>query len=446
MEGTNILIIRFENIIKLFFISIVLGVSISYSKLYLFHIVLSILILSYVYIKINNLQFTIIKLPTKLHYIFYFMLFWYTLSINWSINSSYSIKYLFYIICGLSIIIVTIYYLQDLKKQEKLFKILSIVFILEIIISLLEAFTDLRLPVSPFSQYVTYFDRSMRIGENINSDAMARIMTIPTGFQWNPNNLAVTMLIIAPFFLLNKNNILKYVGMFSIFVIIFMSGSRGVLIAFSFMLILYMFLLSKKRFIIFSSMIPIVFILLVSLNFDTLKNSKHHKIREFASTVDALVLYINSDIDSSSSIGKRQQLIKNGLIALKNSNYLGVGGGGSIAVQEQSNTEGKRPTTNMHNFWIEMLVDSGILFSFFFVMWYIYVVLKLHSIGSRTKDTQLIYYSQALFLSMSAFTIGSISASTVIYLLPMWLMFGLSIATINNYERIKSETTSIIKI
>jgi teichuronic acid biosynthesis protein TuaE len=371
------------------------------------------------------------------------MLVWYVLSIIWSINVSYTIHYLFYIVCGLSIVLTLIYYLKDLQTQEKLFKILSIVFIIEITFSLLEAFTDFRLPISPFSQYISYFGRSMKIDTDLDMSIVSIVMQSPTGFQWNPNNLSVTMLIIMPFFLLSPNTKVKYLGMLSVFSIIIMTGSRGVFIAFTFVLFLYMLVLSKKRFLIFSSILPIVLILFIS-NIDTLKQSQNSKIREMSYSFDVLMLYLGENTGGSDSIGVRQQLIINGLSALKASNYLGVGGGGSVLVQERT-TENIDKPASMHHFWIEMLVDSGIVFTFIFVTWYIYILIKLYTIGIRTKNIRFKYYAQALFLSMSGFTIGTISASSVIYLLPMWLMFGFAIATINNYVRFTNKQTKNFK-
>jgi teichuronic acid biosynthesis protein TuaE len=350
---------------------------------------------------------------------------------------------MFYISCGLAIIITLIYYATDIKTQENVFNILSIVFIIEIILSLLESFTSFRLPVSPFSQYVTYFGRNIKIYDEFNSDIISIILQSPTGFQWNPNNLAVTMLIISPFFLLHSNNKIKYLGIISILTLIVTSGSKAVFISFVFMLFLYIVFLNKKRLIIFLSTLPLIIVLLL-INLEGLKTNENEKIREIASSFDALILYFDDNTDNANSIGVRQQLIINGLAALKDSNYLGVGGGGSMVVQENYGDINGFNLTSMHNFWIEMLVESGVFFTIIFFMWYIYIIIKLYLIGIYTKHVQLKYHAQALFLAMSAFLLGAVSASSVIYLLPMWLMFGFAIATINNYERYKYETTATI--
>ena len=116
--------------------------------------------------------------------------------------------------------------------------------------------------------------------------------------------------------------------------------------------------------------------------------------------------------------------------ALKDSYFMGVGGGGSKAVNEAKGGVVGR-IASMHNFWIEMLVDGGIIFFVIFISWYLYVTWKLFYINIVSKNKELKYYSQATFLSMISFPIGAISASSVIYLFPMWLMYGFSISIIN---------------
>jgi teichuronic acid biosynthesis protein TuaE len=328
--------------------------------------------------------------------------------------------------------------MKNIEIQNRIFRILSIVFIVEIIFSLLEAFTSFRLPISPFSNYIIYFGRNVDLSE-LSENVMSYILQSPTGFQWNPNNLAITFLIIYPFFLLYKDKLIKFLGISSILVLIIMCGSRGVFIAFSFMVFVYMFFLSKKKFLIYFSVLPLSIILFI-ISFDNLKNSENDRIREIATAFDALSRYIfENNINNNDSVGVRQQLIQNGLNALKESNYLGVGGGGSVAVQENlGGVAGK--FTSMHNFWVEIFVDSGIIFTSIFVIWYIYILLKLYIIGIYTKNYTYRYYTQSLFLSMISFLVGAISGSSVIYLFPMWIMFGFAISTINNYKRYKNET------
>ena len=170
---------------------------------------------------------------------------------------------------------------------------------------------------------------------------------------------------------------------------------------------------------------------------DKAKASENGKVREIAYSFDALKTYISFEDLDASSIGIRTQLMRNGISALKDTYGLGVGGGGSRAVQEEmGGVAGK--ITSMHNFWIEMLVDSGVVFTCVFVVWYITLLLANYRIYLSNTNEELTRYSGAVSLSLAGFSVGAVSASSVIYLLPMWLLFGFAVATINNYRRMRA--------
>jgi hypothetical protein len=54
----------------------------------------------------------------------------------------------------------------------------------------------------------------------------------------------------------------------------------------------------------------------------------------------------------------------------------------------------------------------------------------------KGKNSFLMYYNSATFLSLVGFVPGGVSASSVIYHLPMWIMFGFAIATVNNFRQL----------
>ena len=64
-----------------------------------------------------------------------------------------------------------------------------------------------------------------------------------------------------------------------------------------------------------------------------LKDSQNPRVNEVANSVQALELYLKGDIDIGGSLEWRRELIKNGIDALISSKGLGVGAGGSTALQ-----------------------------------------------------------------------------------------------------------------
>lgn len=425
--------LRFEKIILLFFASVVMGSGIGYSSLYLFHIVLVLLFSTWVYCSFNGLNVYLYKPKTPSFYFLVFMFIWYAISIIWSIEPVYTIRYLFYLLMGLSIVFLTVSYVVNEYKYEKVFSVLKLFFVIEIIIAWLEIYTPFRLPTSPYSEYANAFARKATLFYKFDSEIVETIKSTPTAFFGNPNNLSVVIVSLLPFFLFSKSWLVKVLGSLSVFVIIIGAGSRAAFLAFILGLLLYFLIRSQfHRFVMM-----FVFLLsavIVSVNIDNLKASENVKIAEIAHTGDAIIAYLFApDNESKGSISIRRQLVSNGINALTETYGLGVGGGGSLAVQERlGGVNGK--ITSMHNFWVEILVDAGMLFFVAFVVWYFILSYKLYTIYKRENRWFYRYHAGSLFLSFMIFSVACIGASTVIYILPMWLMFGMSIALISIHK------------
>ena len=89
----------------------------------------------------------------------------------------------------------------------------------------------------------------------------------------------------------------------------------------------------------------------------------------------------------------------------------------------------------MHNFWIELLVEGGIIFALSGLLWYGSIVYNLFIIFKTNTNSIFKYYSESLFLSMISFIPAAIAASSTIYFFPMWIMFGMAISVISLYKK-----------
>ena len=127
-----------------------------------------------------------------------------------------------------------------------------------------------------------------------------------------------------------------------------------------------------------------------------------------------------------SSIGSRRALIKNGMKLFWDSGGLGVGAGAGEVAQQRMGTV--RGLSSMHNFWIEILVDGGIVGFTIFFLFALSNAVNMLRISRHSESQVCAMQASALVLSYVVFSVGCISASSVIYFMPMWILFGMSIA------------------
>jgi teichuronic acid biosynthesis protein TuaE len=90
--------------------------------------------------------------------------------------------------------------------------------------------------------------------------------------------------------------------------------------------------------------------------------------------------------------------------------------------------------TSLHNFWLEILVEGGIIAFLIFIYFYFSTIYKVFVISKKTENETLMYYAKASTLALSIFIIAEISMSSAIYFLPMWLLLGFSLSLSKIYK------------
>ena len=416
-----------DNIFFVFLVSAVMGSGFAYYKLYLFHIVLVVLIASIGIAYLTKQQHNFDFSNNTLVLFWLINLAWYILSLIWSINIIYTLKYLVFLLFGFFIIFFIVSYSTTEEKYKRAFKPIAITFIVGLAFCLLESFSSFRWPADALYKY---FD-----AQNNNSLSFAKIYSIAqqssksSSFWGFHNTVSCAIVLLLPFFLMLKNPFYKYIGALLVLVVIAMNGTRGVLIAYFIGLLAY-FLVTRhfKQFLVIAILIiATTFVITPSINY-------LHKIGvpvdRLATSIKALSSYVYlSDKFNDGSLRVRKQLIVNGLDAFVASKGLGVGGGASVAVQESKGGHVAYIKT-MHNLWIELLTEGGIIGFFMFFAWYVLVTFNLLKIHLKTTNEFFKYHSGALALAMLIFAIACMSVSIVIYFFPMWILFALSTSLI----------------
>jgi teichuronic acid biosynthesis protein TuaE len=417
---------HYHSLIKAFIISVAFGSAIGYGHLYFFHIIL--VLVYFVLLLENKKIITYGAISNRYFYIPLSILLWYLLGIAWSHYKLDTLRYIVYLLLGISVIFIFATWATTSERFKYALKYIKNIVFIEFIVSFLEIFRIFRWPTSPYSKYAPLFNRNPKNFSYLNDKALLVIESMPTGFSGNPNDLAVLIVMVLPFFLFSQKFYIRILGIILSLIIIGFTGSRGVFIAFCIGMIVYFFMQYRRLF--FTIAITLCLFIstgLASSILDTLKISENNTISKIAIAFDVLTTYLTKKSNSGDSISLRQQLIENGMIEFKATKGLGVGGGASPSIQQ---FKYGIDSGSMHNFWIEILIEGGLLGFSLFVSWYLLLMYKLLSVSKQTKDNHIKYISRSIFLSMVFFSIGCVSASSVIYNLNMWLMFGMGISII----------------
>ena len=140
------------------------------------------------------------------------------------------------------------------------------------------------------------------------------------------------------------------------------------------------------------------------------------------------VSILNFDNPLVNSDAVRLNLIKNGLIFLKETLGVGVGTGNAEYWMATKPLYYVRGFTNLHNWWIEILTNFGIIIFILYIIFFIYL---FYSLIKKYKETenQDVRMMCVLFISfMGAFSIACISSSSNWGKEWLWVLWAFIIA------------------
>ena len=361
-----------------------------------------------------------------------FMLFWTIYAmISVVIVQDYSswFRYLIFIISGvLAIWLIGLY----LYKQNDFFRVFS----------LIEVFVTLYSLIG-YYEILTGDYRFLNAGsEDYFSEALNSVGTrIPTSVFGNPNNFAL-------FCIVGYYNSLicrKIQG--NIFV-----RSASLIVAFSSIILL---LATESR----ACLIGFLSSLFALGTLEVTQNFKWRKIIPFiAVAVIFLAISLGSPENFQESIlplvaidftGEtegsdfiRMNLILNGLAFLKESGFLGVGAGNIEYHMAHNSLFFVGETTNIHNWWMEILVSFGVIVFLGYIIIYLKNFVLLRHYALTTNDANTRYISQCLLGFMIAFVLASISASSNMTAEWLWAYWGIVYSYVNS---LSSNTASSSK-
>ena len=481
---------------KSFLASVVLGPAASYSNLYLFHVLLGAKFVDVIW---RSLRGGRVWMPHRIRPdLLFFGIFvaWYALSILWAPNTTYAIRYVVYVFLGVSTAVMVAVIGDGDTRIRATFRVLAIMMCLQLLVGVVEGLGWFRFPTSPFSEYRQYFGRAPSDLSRFRPDQIEFLMYVPTGFAGNTNNLAMISVLILPFFLFYKRTIVSIIGTAAVLFVLAMGGARIAMLAFcltTIVAIVVHFIITRRLHIVAVLATVACAALLSGVGSSTFRLAL---VGEVVKSVESMASRMqpatddvspatdsptkNSAPDASvpqrndgtasapqnepvagssdtgspgtassppqavvdgchddggkSSVAIRLCLIMNGIDALIESNGVGVGAGGSQAIQEEVKGSHVR-ITSMHNVWIELLVEGGVVFVLLFAAWYVSLLWRLWGVVRAPESTFHAYMAVSLFVSLIALTLNAVGPSSVIYSIPMWGFIGLCLATIEMAKR-----------
>ncbi len=239
-----------------------------------------------------------------------------------------------------------------------------------------------------------HFSSSIFHATNIN---------IPTGFFTNPNDLACVFTLMFIFLLTHyklKFNILIIIVTILHLAIVFYTSSRISLIV----IMLYFALFKTKKFVSFSFFVVILFFVFKS----KLPASFNQNLNLLEKSLTL------SKNDNSKNI--RQNLYLHGLHSVKNSFGLGYGvNASSFYYKSLRGDKGIKNIINPHSYQIELLINSGVVVLFCYLILNFYIFFLLVKKSKYEQAFHVIFFNISLFSSSSSLFVWPIYLFLFIY-------------------------------
>jgi teichuronic acid biosynthesis protein TuaE len=416
-------------ILAAFAVSALIGSGIRYSNIYLFHILL--IPAGVITLATAFYQKRISRL-LKSTSIIWLLLIWYMVSYSWTLDREFGRSYLIIITLMFITILVTQNFVISTGKINKIIKYFYYVWIVQYILGFLEIHTSFRYPISNVSKYnklfgIDFYDKFL-----IHSNTE---WVRSTGFSWGTNDFSVFISLGMPFFLFYPmKKVLRILGVGLIFYLIDYNASRMCMIALSVMLLMK-FIFSYKEIKVLFNRYKLLYIasfigLLFSIYLLKPLVVKHvDRVINNVKVERGIIEGTRPVIENESVRLRTRWFINTADFWWKEKPLIGLG----IGSAGSKNIHSER--TTIHFFLLEILADVGFIGFMFFLIGYLFLLIKLFYISIQDTSKQFSAIGKILFTNLLAFLILGIALSSIIYFLPFYLLIGLALGVITLFEQ-----------
>ena len=364
-----------------------------------------------------------------------FLLIWLTyafFTIVWALDKIAAIREIIFLFMGVSIIFFVVYFLSDEAGLWNLYKLWILLLIILLPVALWEISTGNHLRASGLYEYQP----------RKALDIYAKFM--PSTVFRNPNDFATFLTLSIPFVFTwmryAKKTIMRIAALGVLFItlyVLLMTYSRtnyiAIILEFAFFFLIILRIKDKARFAVSLGFLGLFF---VAVKPGIIERVLGLFVGQMTSLTSPYSLY-------SGSVFVRVNLIRNSLVFLLKTCGFGVGAGNAEYWMEHFSVYNTQGILNVHNWWIEIMVNFGLWIFVGYILFYMGLVRNIYRayrLSCNNLHDRII--CETLLLSLIGFFAASISSSSIMTLRPQWFLFAFALAFLN-YSRNKASVRSL---
>ncbi len=341
---------------------------------------------------------------------------WALVSISWAGSTTDAIRWTTFLIISSGVMLAIPITASSRRYLSWVLGALAAAFVLSILGALAEVFAGVHFPASALTPREGAF--------------------AATSFFGNQNNFATYLSLTLPYLVLlpvvardARVRILGAAGAIVAIVFILFSGSKANLVAVGIILIGMLVVLATDRSMRRAFVASVVVVgAALALIIPSLFGAGIVPIPEQA-VAKLSFSTLQAQVSSGQGSGAvRSTLLTKGIDIAAGTGGVGVGAGNAEnTVRSENGYEG---VANLHNWTLEVLVDTGVVGLVLYAALYIFMLVGCFRAARGSGDPLMRYMGLAGLLALLGFITGSVACSTVIAFAPMWITFGLCLATI----------------
>lgn len=351
-----------------------------------------------------------------------FLLFWLIyamVSMVWAVEKVESIKHIIFLFLNVSLIFFIVYLSDSLKDIAILFRIWLVIYIILLPIGFWEVITG---------------DHLSNSGLLNVDDGYEFYKFAPTTVFGNQNDYATLISLTFPMLYVGAIHTTKFYkkiflhGVLGLSILMLMlTTSRanyiGVFLGFVFWFV-FLIKLNLRLKILGIGLFLILFIAI---------NLSKDDLGFLANIVDDFNTLKDTDATGNEVRGN---LIMNAIYFVIITGGFGVGAGNLEYYMKHHPKYFVSDITNVHNWWAEIFGNYGVYIFVGYMIFYINIIYTLWKLRKVIVNRTEKFISESLMCGLVAFSISSLSSSSVMAFNPQWIFFGLALAFIN-YKRIE---------